>query len=220
MYWISDMSDGNDYEGRWPESAIMIGRDLDSTQSVRWKTANRVPTMQITETTLEGVLLIRLDPFTDERGSFARTYSRDFFREHGLPIDPAECNVVWNGEKGVLRGLHRQVGEDSEVKVVHCLSGEIHDVVIDLRPDSPTYGRSLAHRLSAANPTLLVVPQRCAHGYQTLEPGSCVYYFMSRTYAPQSERGVRWNDPAFGIEWPIAPPILSERDSAYPNFNL
>ena len=176
--------------------------------------------MQITETVFEGVRLIRLDPFSDERGSFARTYSKDFFREHGLNIDPVECNVVWNGERGVLRGLHQQLGEDSEVKVVHCLSGEIHDVVVDLRPDSPTYGRSLAHRLSAANPTLLVVPEGCAHGYQTLEPGSCVYYFMSARYAPLSERGVRWNDPAFCIEWPIVPPILSEKDSAYSNFSL
>ena len=176
--------------------------------------------MQIIETTVDGVLLIQLDPFTDERGSLARTYSRDSFRKHGLPIDPVECNVVWNGERGVLRGLHQQVGADSEVKVVHCLSGEIHDVVVDLRPDSPSYGCSLAHRLRAADPTLLVVPEGCAHGYQTLEPGSCVYYFMSAAYAPQSERAVRWNDPAFGIEWPITPPIVSARDSSYPDFEM
>lgn len=176
--------------------------------------------MQISKTAIDGVFLVSLEPFTDARGSFARTYDRDFFAEHGLPVDPVQCNVVHNRERAVLRGMHYQVGPDAEAKVLQCLSGEIHDVVIDLRRESPTYGKSLAHRLSAREPKLLHIPEGCAHGLQTLEPGTTVYYMMSARYAPQSERGVRWNDPAFGIDWPLDPPILSEKDRGYDDFEL
>ena len=175
--------------------------------------------MIITETKLKGVFLIDLERKEDERGFFARTWCRNEFEQRGLNPRLVQCSVSFNKHKGTLRGLHYQAAPHEEAKLVRCTRGAIHDVAVDLRPDSPTYLRWTAAELTAANGRALYVPEGCAHGFQTLADDSEVLYQISEFYCPESARGARWDDPAFGIEWPPAVRrILSERDAAYPDY--
>lgn len=171
------------------------------------------------QTPIGGVFLITLEPIADERGSFARTFAAHEFEAHGLDARVVECNVSSNRRAGTLRGLHYQAEPHGEAKLVRCSRGAIFDVVVDLRPESPTYCAWFGADLSAANGVMLFVPAGLAHGFQTLADGSEVTYQMSAAYSPEHARGVRWNDPAFGIQWPAGGArTLSERDRTYPDF--
>jgi dTDP-4-dehydrorhamnose 3,5-epimerase len=169
---------------------------------------------------LAGAWLVEQEPRTDVRGFFARTWCAREYEAHGLETRIAQTSVSYSARRGTLRGMHYQVAPDEEVKLVHCLRGAIYDVIIDLRPDSPTYCRHLAIELTERNRLTLYVPRGFAHGFQTLVDDTEVFYQMSAFYAPEQSRGVRWNDPAFSIEWPIAPPFLLERDDRFPDFVL
>ena len=168
------------------------------------------------ETKLKGAFVIELEPIDDERGFFARTFCRKEFRHHGLNPNLVQCNISYNKKKGTLRGMHYQVAPHEEAKLVSCLRGAIYEVIIDLRPDSPTYCQSYAVELRAENYRMLYVPEGFAHGFQTLEDNTLVFYQMSEFYHPECSRGMRWNDPAFGIEWPAAGKrIISDKDKSY-----
>jgi dTDP-4-dehydrorhamnose 3,5-epimerase len=174
--------------------------------------------MIFAETPLPGAFVIDVEPVADERGSFARTFSRDEFEEHGLNAAVVQCNVSFNARRGTLRGMHYQADPYGECKLVRCTLGAIYDVIVDLRPESPAYCRWFAVELTAENRRMLYIPEGLAHGFQTLADGSEVFYQMSQSYAPSHARGVRWDDPSFGIRWPDAERIMSERDRTYPNF--
>jgi dTDP-4-dehydrorhamnose 3,5-epimerase len=163
-------------------------------------------------------MLVELEPIEDERGFFARAWSPDEFEEHGLDARIAACNVSLNRRAGTLRGLHYQAAPHGEAKLVRCTAGAVYDVIVDLRPESPTYCRWQAARLTASNRAALYVPERFAHGFQTLEPDSEVLYLMTTGYVAEAARGVRWDDAAFGIEWPDAERSMSARDASYPDF--
>jgi dTDP-4-dehydrorhamnose 3,5-epimerase len=169
-------------------------------------------------TELPGLHVITTEPREDMRGSFARIWCARELAEHGLDTRLVQCSISHNRRRGTLRGMHFQAAPFEEVKLVRCLRGAIHDVVIDLRPDSPTYRRHLGFELSAENGHGLYVPKGFAHGFQTLMDDTDVLYQMSEFYSPEHERGVRWDDPAFGIRWPITPPILLDRDASYPDW--
>ncbi len=167
---------------------------------------------------LEGAFLIRLEPMTDERGFFARSYCELEFEEHGLHTRWVQCNISHNRAAGTLRGMHYQAAPNEEVKLVRCTAGAIHDVVVDIRPGSPTFGQHQAFVLSAANRDMLYIPGGFAHGFLTLEPDTEVLYHMGAFYAPESARGFRYDDPAFAITWPAPPGVISEKDAGYPDF--
>lgn len=174
--------------------------------------------MKFTETKLKGAFIITLDFIEDERGFFARTFCRREFEEHGLNPDLVQCNISLNKAKGTLRGIHYQAMPHAEVKLVRCTAGAIFDVVVDLRPESPTFRQWFAAELSEKNHQLLYIPEGVAHGYQTMEPQTEVFYQVSAFYHPASERGIRWNDPAFGILWPLPASVVSPKDSSYPDW--
>lgn len=175
--------------------------------------------MIITPTTVDGVHEIALEPHEDERGSFARIFCRREFDASGLDSTVAQCNLSANRKRGTLRGLHYRAAPSEEAKVVRCVQGAIYDVAVDLRPGSPTRLRHHAAELSADNGLALYVPPGCAHGFQTLEDDSVVLYLMTDFYQPELGRGVRWNDPAFAIPWPIEDPVMLDRDREYPDFD-
>jgi dTDP-4-dehydrorhamnose 3,5-epimerase len=171
------------------------------------------------KTKFDGLYLIEMTRLEDDRGFFARTFCREEFRKHGLNVRIAQCNVSYNRKKGTLRGMHYQVAPREEAKLVSCVSGAIYDVVIDLRTGSRTYGEWMAVELSTLRAhRMLYIPEGFANGFQTLEDDSQVFYQMSEFYAPEYARGIRWNDPAFCIRWPIDSYILSERDRHHPDF--
>ena len=178
----------------------------------------RGPSVIFVETELPGAYLVEPEKREDERGFFARTWCEREFREHNLNPLTVQCNISFNKRKGTLRGMHYQVAPAAEAKLVRCTQGAIYDVIIDLRQESATFKRYLSVRLTAQNYKMLYVPEGFAHGFQALEDNSEVFYQMSEYYAPQCARGVRWNDPAFGIHWPIVEPILLDRDRNYPDF--
>jgi dTDP-4-dehydrorhamnose 3,5-epimerase len=172
------------------------------------------------ETSIDGAWVVVPEPIGDERGLFVRTFSADEFGARGLDSRVSQCNTSFNARAGTLRGLHLQAPPHGEAKLVRCTDGAIYDVAVDLRPGSRTYLRWCAAQLSARNRHAFFIPDGCAHGFQTLADDSEVLYQMSTPYVPGSGRGVRWDDPAFGIEWPDAPPggrIMSERDAGYPD---
>ena len=174
--------------------------------------------MRFVEAPLAGVFLIELDLIEDERGHFARTFDAAEFERHGLDPAVAQCNTSYNARAGTLRGMHYQADPDGEAKLVRCTRGAIHDVVVDLRPASRTYCRWFGAELTSGNARMLYVPIGFAHGFQTLEDATEVHYQMSHHYVPEQGRGVRFDDPAFGIEWPLATRIVSDRDRRYPDF--
>lgn len=175
------------------------------------------------ETKLKGAYVIELEPIRDERGFFARSFCRLEFERRGLNPRIVQCSVSFNKRRGTLRGLHYQAPPHAEAKLVGCAAGALYDVIVDLRRDSPTYRRWLSVELRGPssereNFRLLYVPEGFAHGYQTLEDETFVLYQMSEFHHPESARGIRWNDPAFGIEWPDIEPIMSEKDRNLPDF--
>ena len=174
--------------------------------------------MNFTETRLPGAFIVEPELGTDERGFFARIWCQREFAAHGLNPRLVQCNLSGNARAGTLRGLHYQVAPYEEAKLVSCLRGAICDVIVDLRPDSPTFRAWLAVELTAANRRMLYISEGFAHGFQTLEDDTEVCYQMSEFYAPEAARGLRWNDPAFGIRWPLPVKIISERDRNYEDF--
>lgn len=172
--------------------------------------------MRYTETALGGAFLVELEPRSDERGMFARTFCAEEFAAHGLEPVAAQCNLSRNRALGTLRGLHYQVAPHGEAKLVRCTRGALWDVIVDLRAGSPSRGRFVAVELDAASGRALYVPRGCAHGFQTLVDDTEVFYQMSTPYRPEAARGVRFDDPALAIPWPIEAPLVSERDRALP----
>jgi dTDP-4-dehydrorhamnose 3,5-epimerase len=173
--------------------------------------------MKLIRLPLSGAYSIELDLVPDERGFFARTWCAEEFQQLGLNPKLAQCSISSNTRRGTLRGMHFQAEPHAETKLIRCSSGAIYDVIVDLRPNSPTYCRWFAAELTSANHKMLYVPEGFAHGFQTLVDHTELFYQISVSYQPESARGVRWNDPMFGIEWPISNPIISARDSAYPD---
>jgi len=172
------------------------------------------------ETTLKGAFLIEPERRSDERGFFARTWCQHEFAVEGLPTAWVQCNISFNRQRGTLRGMHYQAAPHAEAKLVRCTMGAIYDVIIDLRPDSPTFRQWLAGELTSDNRLMLFIPQGLAHGFQTLADETEVFYQMSQFYAPEHMQGVRWDDPAFKISWPVERRIISERDQKFPDFLL
>ena len=176
--------------------------------------------MIFSETAIPGAFLISLNRSEDERGFFARTFCRSEFAEHGLNPDLEQCSISFNKQKGTLRGMHFQKSPYEETKVVRCTMGALFDVIIDLRPDSPTVKQWLSFELNAENRSMLYIPRGLAHGFLTLEDNTEVLYQMSDRYVPESAAGVRWNDRAFGIQWPDTPQVISVKDREYADFIL
>jgi dTDP-4-dehydrorhamnose 3,5-epimerase len=174
--------------------------------------------MVFRETELQGAFLIDLERHEDERGFFARTFCEKEFAARGLRTRYPQCNVSHNKTAHTLRGMHWQAAPHEEAKVIRCTSGAVWDVVIDIRPGSPTFMRHIAVELSATAGTMLYVPEGLAHGFLTLQDNTDVFYMMSESYAPESARGARWNDPAFGIEWPAPVAVISERDAQHADY--
>ncbi len=174
--------------------------------------------MIFSETKLPGAFVITLEKREDERGFFARTFCQNEFRDHGLNPNLAQCNISYNRSAGTLRGMHFQARPHREAKLIQCMKGSIYDIIVDLRPGSDTYGAHVGVVLTAAEHNMIYVPEEFAHGFMTLEEDTEVLYLMSEFYAPQAGRGIRWNDPAFALEWPRRPAVISGRDAAYPDF--
>jgi dTDP-4-dehydrorhamnose 3,5-epimerase len=171
-------------------------------------------------TSIGGAWVIEPGRLEDERGFFARTWDPEVFAERGLNPELAQCSISYNRARGTLRGLHYQAAPYEEAKLVRCTAGEIFDVAVDLRPDSPTFRDWFGVELSAENRLALFVPEGCAHGFLTLDDDSEVHYQISQSYTPEAARGVRWNDPGFGIVWPGEIIVINERDRSYPDFRL
>jgi len=172
--------------------------------------------MKFIETRLKGAFIIEPERLEDERGFFARTFCHEEFEAHGLNHIFMQCNISYNKHKGTLRGMHYQVAPMAEAKLVRCTRGAIYDVIIDLRPESPTYCQWLAEELNAENSKMVYIPEGFAHGFQTLEDDTEVFYQMSEFYSPEHARGVRWDDLVFGIEWPeVENQVVSKKDSNY-----
>jgi dTDP-4-dehydrorhamnose 3,5-epimerase len=170
------------------------------------------------ETKLKGAFVIEPEKFQDHRGYFARSFSRTEFLEHGLRAEFFEAGISFNLRKHTVRGMHFQAPPNAQAKLVRCTRGAIFDVLIDLRPESPMYRQWFAQELTQHNSLMLYIPEGCAHGFQTLQDETEVFYQLSAGYAPASERGVRWNDPVFGISWPETERIIiNERDRTYPD---
>jgi dTDP-4-dehydrorhamnose 3,5-epimerase len=174
--------------------------------------------MKFVETGLKGAFIITPDLIEDERGFFARIFCRNEFEEYGLNPDLVQSNISFNKIKATLRGMHYQSAPHAEVKLIRCTAGAIYDVIIDLRRESPTFKQWFGIELSEKDHRLLYIPEGFAHGYQTLDPQTEVSYQVSAFYHQPSERGVRWNDPAFGIEWPFSPSVVSKKDGSYPDW--
>jgi dTDP-4-dehydrorhamnose 3,5-epimerase len=171
------------------------------------------------ETPIKGAFVIELEMHHDSRGFFARSYCHDEFARAGLNPRVVQCNVSHSRQRGTLRGMHYQQAPHHEAKLVRCTAGAVYDVVIDLRRESETWLQHYGVQLDADNRLMLYVPEGVAHGFVTLEDDTEVFYQMSEFYAPESARGVRWDDPAFGIRWPLEPAVISDRDRTYPDFD-
>jgi len=174
--------------------------------------------MHFCQTKIQGVFEIRLDLHEDERGFFSRAWCSKEYAENGLNPRLVQCSLSSNRQKGTLRGMHYQAVPHSEAKSVRVIRGAIYDVVLDLRPQSTTFRQWIGVTLTAANRDMVYIPEGCAHGFLTLEDDSEIFYQISEYYHPESARGVRWNDPAFGIDWPAQPEIISERDRTFADF--
>jgi dTDP-4-dehydrorhamnose 3,5-epimerase len=177
--------------------------------------------MLFRQTQLEGVLLLEPECRTDERGFFARTWCRAEFAQQGLWLDWVQCSLSFNRIRGTLRGLHYQVPPSAEAKLIRCTMGALYDVVVDVRPESTEFGRWIAVELTAHNRRLLYIPEGFAHGFQTLVDDTEVLYQVSEYYCPEAARGVKWNDPLLGIQWPACDKrVISSRDQEFPDLAL
>ena len=175
--------------------------------------------MRFTETCVTGAYLIEPEPHLDARGFFARLWCREEFAARGLHAEFEQCNDSFSARRWTLRGLHYQIAPYAEVKLVRCVRGAVFDVLVDLRPESPTFSRWFGTELTADNRMMVYVPEGCAHGYLTLADASEVVYPVSRPYRPDAERGIRWNDPWFNVQWPATEAItLSAKDRQWPDY--
>jgi len=174
--------------------------------------------MIFTETKLKGAYLIDPEIVEDERGFFARTFCREEFGRYGLNPHIAQCSISYNEQRGTLRGMHYQIPPCQEAKVVSCIRGSIYDVILDLRPDSPTYSQWASFQMRKDDPCMIYVPEGFAHGFQALEDQTVVHYQISEFHHPECSRGVRWDDAAFDIAWPMFPTRISEKDKNFPDF--
>lgn len=165
------------------------------------------------ETKLKGAYIIEPERMNDERGFFSRTFCQKEFDDHGLDTKVAQCNISFNRMKGTLRGMHYQIAPHEETKLVRCTKGAIYDVIIDLRPNSITLGEWISSEITAENRSMLYIPKQFAHGFQTLEDCTEVFYQMSESYFPECARVIRWNDPDFKIKWPIEKKIILAKDT-------
>jgi dTDP-4-dehydrorhamnose 3,5-epimerase len=172
--------------------------------------------LKFIETPLAGLYVVEIEPVIDDRGFFARSFCARDFRAHGLEPTLVQCNISFNNKAGTLRGLHFQAPPHEEAKLVRCTRGAIYDVAVDIRPNSHTHLKWYAAELTSENGRMLFIPQGFAHGFQTLVDKSEIFYLMSEFYQPESGRGLRWDDPILGINWPIADLIISEKDRTYP----
>ena len=172
------------------------------------------------ETKLKGAFIIDLERFSDARGFFARSWCQREFEKQGLNPRLVQSNISYNISKGILRGMHYQVSPCEEVKLIRCTMGGIFDVIVDLRPESPTFKHYFAEIITAEDRRMIYIPEGFAHGFLTLQDGTELLYQMSGFYSPDHARGVRWNDPAFGIEWPTEVKVISDRDKNYPDFRI
>lgn len=176
--------------------------------------------MIFSETKLKGAYLVEIKKLEDERGFFGRAWCREEFEEAGLNADIRQINTSYTVKKGTIRGMHYQVDPYQETKFIRCTRGRIYDVIIDLRPDSPTFMEWIGHELSAENLKMVYVPENFAHGIVSLEDHSEIYYPVTQFYTPGSERGIRYNDPAFNIDWPVEITLVSEKDLSHPDFDI
>jgi len=172
------------------------------------------------ETKFKGPYVIELEKHEDERGFFARSWCQEEFEAHGLNPRLVQCNISFNAKMGTLRGMHYQIKPFEEAKLIRCTKGAIHDVIVDIRPDSPTFKEFYSLRLTTDNRLSLYIPEGFAHGFLTLEDNTEVFYQMSEFHAPDHAKGFRWNDPAFGIYWPAEVRVISDRDRNYPDFTV
>ena len=174
--------------------------------------------MNIESLTVAGAFLVRPDAQVDERGAFARTFCHATFAKEGLETGYRQCSTSFNTHKHTLRGMHYQVSPHEEVKLVRCTRGAACHVIVDLRPESDTFCKWARVELNSDNRNLLYVPAGVAHGFITLSDATEIFYQITTDYEPDSARGVRWDDPKFGIEWPATPTVVSERDAAWPDY--
>ena len=172
--------------------------------------------VHFTETKVRGAWVIDPTPHQDHRGRFMRVWCAREFAEQGLSFVPVQANMVFSTRRGTVRGMHFQEAPAPEAKLVRCTRGAIFDAVLDLRPESPSYGTWYGVELSADNGRMLYLPERCAHGFQTLEDGTELHYMASAYYTPSAAHGVRFDDPAFNIQWPLAPTVVSDQDRSWP----
>ena len=176
--------------------------------------------MKFTPTKIPGAYLIEIEPIADERGFFSRTFCTTEFSQHGLETYFHQCNISFTSQQGTIRGMHYQIAPDTETKLVRCTRGAIYDVILDLRPESPTFKQWVAAELTADNHQMFYIPPGCAHGLQTLVDDTEVFYQMAGIYNADAARGVRWNDPTFEIKMPLAVSIINQRDRNYPDFRF
>jgi dTDP-4-dehydrorhamnose 3,5-epimerase len=176
--------------------------------------------MEFTETKLKGAFVVRLKKIEDQRGHFARGWCRDAFAKHGLNPNMVQLNTGFSHKKGTVRGMHYQEAPHAEAKFVRCTRGAIFDVIVDLRPDSSTRAQWFGAELTADNGMMLYAPEGFAHGYQTLTDDADMYYLTSAPYASGAAKGVRYNDPAFGIQWPLPVSVVSEPDQMWPDYRV
>jgi dTDP-4-dehydrorhamnose 3,5-epimerase len=176
--------------------------------------------MIFTETKLKGAWVIEIKKLEDDRGFFGRSWCRNEFEEHGLNGNICQINTSLTLNKGTIRGMHYQIDPYQETKFIRCTRGRIYDVIVDLRPASPTFMQWIGNELSADDYKMVYVPENFAHGFVSLEDYSEVYYPVTQFYAPGAERGIKWNDPALNIKWPVEVKIVSEKDSTHPDFSL
>ena len=176
--------------------------------------------MKLIETPITGAYILDIDRLGDDRGFFARVFCRHEFKDLGLTREIVQINNSFNSQTGTLRGLHYQLPPHEETKIIRCVRGALFDLILDLRPRADTYGQSFGCELSAENRRMMYVPKGVAHGFITVVDDTEVMYFMDEFYAPQFERGVRWNDPQFNLTWPMAPLVISDKDAERPDFDL
>lgn len=210
-----------EYGQRALEDMVKLRATLGARRALRQLNKNlEVTNMIFTETRLKGAYIIDIEKREDHRGFFARGWCQQEFDVHGLVSRVVQTNISFNRRKGTLRGMHYQVAPFAETKLVRCTRGAIWDAIIDLRPDWPTYKQWLGVELTAENHKMLYVPEGFAHGFITLEDNAEVTYQVSQFYTPSCERGVRWNDPAFGIVWPVKVEAISDKDANWPDISL
>jgi dTDP-4-dehydrorhamnose 3,5-epimerase len=176
--------------------------------------------MKFNPTPLAGAYTIDLEKREDERGFFARLFCVNEYDQHGLDRNIVQINNSLSKDKGTLRGIHYQLAPKAETKIVRCIKGSLYDVIVDLRPESPTFLKWFGAELSAENRTMMFVPKGFGHSFITLEENTEAFYMVTEFYSPENERGLRWNDPKINIEWPIEPVVISDKDQRHPDFDL